>query len=583
MPVNLEELLEPIPGDNPSGVDLRYEPIYDEIKEARRQDDDAAQGQWERARKLADWPAVVRLTSKAIAKQSKDLQLAAWLVEALLRQEGYAGLRSGLDVTCGLIDKFWDTLYPEIEDGDVELRAAPLSWIGLKLDITIRNVPLVRAGYNFFQYTESQTVVGYEANTEGNKRQAREAMIAEGKLAGEAWDKAFDETPKAFYKQIVADLTASLKRIAEIEQMDERFGDALPTFGSTRKALEEVQHLTASLLKKKLEIDPDPVEEAQPATAGAEDAPVQASAPGSLTVDPTSREDAISRLVSVARFLRTSEPLNPTSYLILRGLRWGEVRASRGKLDPRLLQAPTTQLRTQLKLLLLDGKWASLLEAGENAMGQPCGRGWLDLQRYVLLACSKLGSDYAPVEAALHSALRAYLGDIPELVEMTMMDDTPTANSETREWLVDELSGAAPARQNSAFSQAGRDGTATGFDDLEALGIARAGRTEEAVEMLKRQQAQESTTRGRFRRRTQLAAVLVESGREAIAQPILEDLIGQIDNYKLEEWESGDMIAEPLALLYRALHTLDGDMGMRQNLYLRICRLDPIQALKCPQ
>ncbi|HUA85472.1 MAG TPA: type VI secretion system protein TssA [Bryobacteraceae bacterium] len=580
MPLNLEELLEPIPGANPSGADLRYAPVYDEIKEARREDDAGPQGKWEHVRKLADWPLVVRLTTKSIAKQSKDLQLAAWLLEAQLKQEGYAGLRGGLDLICGLIEKFWDTLYPELEDGEAELRAAPLSWIGLKLDIAVRSVPLVRVGYDFFKYNEAQ-LIGSDADSKGDAKRAadRKAAIAAGKLCAEDWDKAFEETPKPFYKQLVADLTVSLKRIAEIEKMDERFGDAVPSFGPVRKALEEVQTLAASLLRKKLEIDPDPIEEAKPEAGAAEEAAAQASAPGSLTIDPTSRDDAVSRLISVARFLRSSEPFNPASYLILRGLRWGEVRTSRGKLDPRLLQAPTTQLRSQLKLLLLDGKWAALLEAGESAMGQPCSRGWLDLQRYILVACSKLGSDYDAVEAALRSALRAYLADVPELVQMTMMDDTPTANSETREWLIGELSGAAPAR----VSPANRDGAATEEDDLEAMGIARAGRPEEAVEMLKRQQAQEATTRGRFRRRTQLAAVLVETGREVVARPILEDLLGQVDNYKLEEWESGEMIAEPLALLYRTLHKLNGDAAIRQKLYLRICRLDPIQALKCPQ
>jgi type VI secretion system protein ImpA len=580
MPVNLEELLQPIPGENPSGADLRYEPIYNEIKEARRQDDEAPQGQWERVRKLAEWPLVIRLSSSAIAQKSKDLQLAAWLTEALLKQEGYGGLRSGLDLIGGLIEKFWDTLYPEIEDGDVEMRAAPLSWVGLKLDIAIRNVPLARAGHDFFKYNESQLTVGYEAGCGGDYRklEARKAAIAEGKLSGEEWDKAFEETPKPFYKQLVADLTASLKRVVEIDQMEERFGDAMPNLSPLRKALEEIHLLATSLLNKKLEIDPDPVEAEPAAGAAAAEVGAPIGIGGSLTVEPTSRDDAVTRLVSVARFLRNAEPFNPASYLVLRGLRWGEVRASRGKLEPRLLQAPTTQLRSQLKLLLLDGKWQALLEAGEGAMGQPCGRGWLDLQRYVLLACSKLGSDYAAVEAAIRSALRAYLADVPELVEMTMMDDTPTANSETREWLLEELNGAPPARA----SRVRQNGAATDEDDLEALGIARAGRTAEAVELLKRQQAQESTTRGRFRRKTQLAAVLVESGREAIAQPILEDLIGQIEIYKLEEWESGEMIAEPLALLYRALHTMNADMGMRQNLYLRICRLDPIQALKCP-
>jgi len=31
-----DELLNPIDGANPSGVNLRYDPIFDKIKEARR-------------------------------------------------------------------------------------------------------------------------------------------------------------------------------------------------------------------------------------------------------------------------------------------------------------------------------------------------------------------------------------------------------------------------------------------------------------------------------------------------------------------------------------------------------------------
>ena len=80
MPLNVDELLQPIPGDNPSGADLRYDPVYDEIKEARRQEDDEApQGEWARERKIAEWPVVIKLATEVLANKSKDLQLAAWL------------------------------------------------------------------------------------------------------------------------------------------------------------------------------------------------------------------------------------------------------------------------------------------------------------------------------------------------------------------------------------------------------------------------------------------------------------------------------------------------------------------------
>src|SRR5690242_4088051 len=153
-----DELLAPIPGANPGGVALRYDPIYDKIKEARREDEDIPQGEWQTTRKTADWPQVIRLASDALATKSKDLQLAAWLSEAMLRREGFAGFRSGLDLLVGLLEQHWDHLYPEIEDGDAEMRAAPLEWLGTKLDLSIRRVPLTRAGHSWLQQQESRSM-----------------------------------------------------------------------------------------------------------------------------------------------------------------------------------------------------------------------------------------------------------------------------------------------------------------------------------------------------------------------------------------------------------------------------------------
>ena len=579
MPLNIDDLLQPIPGENPAGKDLRYEPVYDQIKEARREEDETPQGDWTRERKLAEWPVVIKLASEAISKQSKDLQLAAWLTEALLKQEGMAGLRGGLTLVQGLLEKYWDTLYPEIEDGDAELRAAPLSWVGLKLDGAVKSVPLVRAGHDTFRYNESQTVVGYEAAVSGDAKKTaeRNERIAEGKLSGEEWDKAFDETPKPFYKALVADVDASLKLIGAIDKLGDKFGDGAPSYSALKKALEEVQHISLGLLKNKLAVDPDPIEET-PAAGSTEEAAAAAEA-GPLAAEPVNRDDAVSRAIAAARFLRRSEPSNPASYLLLRGMRWGEVRSSVSKPEPRLLIAPTTQLRSQLKSLLLDGKWSALLEGCETAMGQPCGRGWLDLQRYAIVACARLGKDYYAVETALRNALRAFLADVPQIAEVTMMDDTPTANAETTQWIGEEIQPAATDPPTPAEAVPETEGES----NPEAEEMARAGRTEEAVTLLTRQLAQERSLRGRFRRRTQLAAILVQAGQDAIAQPILEDLVAQIETYKLEEWESGQMVAEPLALLYRVLHKLEADPDARQALYLRICRLDPIQALRCPQ
>jgi type VI secretion system protein ImpA len=287
----IADLLKPIPGANPAGEDLRYSATYEKIKEARREDDGLAQGAWQRERKIADYKLVIELTRQALAAKSKDLQVAAWLTEALVRQEGFTGLKQGLTLCAGLLERFWDHVYPMPEDGDAELRAAPLAWIGTRLDTVVKAVPLAKAGYDWFAYRQSRDL-GYEnpAATPEQKK-AREKILKEGKLAPEVFDKAFAETPRSYYEQADTSLNAAL---AALEGLDEicgaKFGEASPPFGKLRQATEEVRHTVHVLLEKKGKPEPEPKEAVakpeQLASATTEEA---AGAPAAAAPDPAPR------------------------------------------------------------------------------------------------------------------------------------------------------------------------------------------------------------------------------------------------------------------------------------------------------
>src|SRR6185295_13561551 len=98
-----ESLLQPIAGDNPAGESLQYSGLYDEIREARRADDNVGQGG---DLKTSDWNEVLSLGTKALQERTKDLQVGAWLTEALLKLKGFAGLRDGLKLMGGLHHQF---------------------------------------------------------------------------------------------------------------------------------------------------------------------------------------------------------------------------------------------------------------------------------------------------------------------------------------------------------------------------------------------------------------------------------------------------------------------------------------------
>ncbi len=594
----LDDLLIPIEGANPSGTNLRYDPVYDKIKEARREEDQPPAGMTERDRKVADNPQVIKLATGLLQTKTKDLQIAAWLTEALLKQKGFGGLKEGLALCLGLVDKFWDTLYPELEDGDAQSRGGPLGFVGSKLDIPVKLVPVVeKAPYGMLDQQQSREV-GYEdqAKTDETKKK-RAQLLKDGKLAPEIFDKAFEETTKKFYAQSEQDLDACLLTLAQLKKIcDEKFGDDGPAFGPLQSALEAARHLIHGCLQKKREKEPDPVEPT-PVAEGVADAESAEAGEGptrtSLVIsvenssEPADRVDAIRKVAEAAAFLRRREPKSPASYLMLRGLRWGELRAAIDLSDPTKLEAPPTELRRHIKRLLLEKKYEQLLEAAEGAMALPCSRAWLDLQRFVVEACEALGSDYEAIARAIRSELNALITDIPQLLDATLMDDTPAANMETRSWLKslsqgvsDQAPAAATTPATSSSNGAGSRWPGQPTDAYAAaLQALREGQERKAFEILQQDISRKRSGRDRFRRRLQLVEICGSTNKPTIAQPILDDLVAAIENHKLDDWEDPGVVASALATIMKMSTKIQNDKAAQQKMFERICRLDPAQAL----
>jgi type VI secretion system protein ImpA len=596
-----DNLLNPIAGENPSGEDLRYTPVYDQIKEARREEEGYEPGEWI---KRADYPQVVKLCVEILANKSKDLQIAAWLTDALLRTEGFTGLAQGLELLRGLVGTFWDGLYPQLEDGDAELRAGPLQWVGSNLVLPLQSAPLNKARHGWLDYTESKKV-GYEEQADSNdKKEARAKVLEQGKIAPEAFDKSFAETPKAFYVSAEAALDGSAATLQALDTLcQEKFGNVAPSFTELKKTLETVRHSVHLLLQKKRETEPDAVEAAEPGApaaaeegAGGEGAVVgrAAARPAGIVIpladgEPAQRRDAIANVARAAAGLRKLDPYSPAPYLMLRGLRWGELRAAFQTSDMTLLEGPPTVLRQHIKRLAIEGQWEELVEAAENAMSLPCSRGWLDLQRFVLDALVGLGDKYAGIAIAIRSELKALLRDLPQLLETNLLDDTPAANSETQAWLKELVAEPDAPATEVAPSEAPvvENHSAPGWRRkfVDSYELARqelsAGKPEKALDLMRREVERQLSGRGQFFRKLQLVEVCIAAGQSQIAQPILDDLATVMENNHLEEWEDREIIAKALVLILKNSQRVQGDESEKLRLFQKVVRLDPVQAISC--
>jgi type VI secretion system protein ImpA len=325
--IDIEGLLSPIAGENPAGENLQYSGLHDQIREARRQEDPLAQGDWQRELKTADWEEVIRLATDALSEKTKDLQICSWLVEAEVRKSGFPGLRDGLKLARGLHERFWDQLYPEKDAEDLEARANTIAFLDRQCARAIKEVPVTKnaAGAFSFLDMESAKLLDVPANTNVDAEtlerlnQDRARASEEGRVTSEVFIKARNGTRRAFYEESAQTLSECWGEFTALDRtMDEKFGRATPGLGELKKSLDAVRDWIEKTVKEKRIEEPDVSDllEGEAAEGGA-----AAASGGSIRA----RQDALRRLAEVADYFRRTEPHSPVSYLVQRAIAWGHM------------------------------------------------------------------------------------------------------------------------------------------------------------------------------------------------------------------------------------------------------------------
>lgn len=337
--IDIEALLTPIPGDNPAGENLQYAGLFDEVRKERRADEDIAQGEWRKTdTKSANWNQVINLTTEAISNSTKDLQVAAWLTEALVKLHGFDGLRDGLKFVRGLHERFWEHVYPEADEDGFEARANSLDWLSNQVARSIKEVPITgaqgRENYSYFQWQQSEefnipeNVESLDVEAQERINELRQQALAEGKITSEDWRKAKQNTRRAFYEATYSTLNECWEELQALDrEMDEKFGRETPGLGELTKSLDEVRSLVEKHVKEKRILEPDAVsadEVSEAAYEGTQEDGNGAFA-GSSTGPIRSRQEGFRRLIEVSEYFRRTEPHSPVSYLVERAVRWGRM------------------------------------------------------------------------------------------------------------------------------------------------------------------------------------------------------------------------------------------------------------------
>lgn len=118
MPVlDVQKLLTPISPDQPCGDDLSYDKEYLALELAAKGKEATQVGDSVIAAEEPNWRQI-RESGVEVFSRSKDLQVAIHLVNAATELGGYPGLLDGLALIRGLLDQFWEPMYPRLDPDD---------------------------------------------------------------------------------------------------------------------------------------------------------------------------------------------------------------------------------------------------------------------------------------------------------------------------------------------------------------------------------------------------------------------------------------------------------------------------------
>lgn len=316
-------LLNPIPGKIPCGKYLRYTEVYDQIREARREEDDKLpQGIWKIDVKRADWEKVSQLCQTALIHQTKDLQIAAWLTEAWLHLEGLAGLAKGLKLITQLTQKFWKNIHPQLDNENAEFRIILYEWMNSKLSVAIQTImislPNDKSGhaYRFLDYAD--------ANRLTSNQKTQPSSDTGTKPSSATISLSIEGTPTSFYHTLEENCSLTLKTTEKLEKiLVSHLQSEAPTFSRIREQVEAFQRLVIHILKDRGEKQ---VKKQGDVAMPQKKQVKQTSSGNALSpLSIKSRAQAYTILAEVAAYLERVEPHSPTPYLIHRAIAWGDM------------------------------------------------------------------------------------------------------------------------------------------------------------------------------------------------------------------------------------------------------------------
>ncbi|MDH5407551.1 MAG: type VI secretion system protein TssA [Gammaproteobacteria bacterium] len=332
--VDIDSIVAPIDEETLVGTDIREDTsptsIYAKIKDARNTARAAERhSMFDGGSSEADesWRKIMELAPEILKNHSKDLEIASWYTEALIRRAGFQGLRDGFTIMRQMIEKYWDNIYPLPDEDGIETRLSPLTGLNGEgaegvLIAPIRNIRLTEdldpGPFSYWQYKQA-----LEVQKISNEEDRMEKLKKVG-FSIEDIENVVNSSSDEFFINLRDDVVSCLAEYRSISRMlDEHCGthEAPPT-SNIINILEDTLSAINHIGKYKL-----PDESSNEEELDENGTPVPGSGGNKTAAGGpiNTRADAFKHLQDISMFFRKTEPHSPISYALERVVRWGDM------------------------------------------------------------------------------------------------------------------------------------------------------------------------------------------------------------------------------------------------------------------
>lgn len=313
--INVDDLLAEITAEQPCGEDMEYDVAFTELEIAAQGKAEQEYGDTLVEAEEPDW-AEVEEKALAVLQQSKDLRAAMHLTRSLLKTEGLVGLSQGLELFRGYVERYWDSVHPQLDpddDNDPTMRVNVFRSLADEDTMlrAIRAAPL----------TDSRVVGRFSL---------RDIAIANGELpppenAGEGpadmtiIEAAFQDTDPERLQALADAVRESMEHVTSIESTvtDAVEAGAGPDLSDLGKTLKKAH----SALAERLGGDEEEAADEELEEGLAEAGPSAGAGAGAISGAVKNPNDVIRMLDKILDYYARSEPSSPLPLLLQRAKR----------------------------------------------------------------------------------------------------------------------------------------------------------------------------------------------------------------------------------------------------------------------